>query len=136
MNTSSAPHLDPSGRSVHRPPSPLTDEAALNAILALAGPERATKLLAQIETDLTEVRQTILAALPASDRDRLRRATHVLISLAGTIGAPRVQSDAVALNEAAHKADWSDILSLAGPLLTDLSALIGDVAHRQGRRGP
>ena len=135
MDTSSAPQPTPRGRPFPRRPSPLTDEAALSAILALAGPSGAA-LLAQIEADLTDVRQKILAALPATDHDLLRRATHVLISLAGTIGAPRMQADAVSLNEAAHDAGWEKVLSLAGPLLTDLSALIGDVAGRQAGARP
>lgn len=112
--------------------SPLTEEGVLSDILALAGPDGAQRLLAQIGTDLAEVRRGMISALPASDRTALRSATHVLISLAGTIGAPRLQKGAVALNTAAHGDDWAKVLDLAGPVLTDLAALIDDVARRLG----
>jgi HPt (histidine-containing phosphotransfer) domain-containing protein len=113
-------------------PSPLTDEAALSALLALAGPEGAIRLLAQIETDLTDVRIGMAAALAAANRDGLRRATHVLISLAGTIGAPRLQRDATTLNDAAHNATWHDVERLSPMVVADLVALIADLQRRKG----
>lgn len=110
--------------------SPPNDETTLAGLLALAGPDGADRLMAQIVTDLADVWQDMATALSSDDRDALRRATHVLVAVAGTIGAARLHRGAAALNTATHTADWTDVLRLSPPVIADLGALIDHLRRR------
>ncbi len=106
-----------------RPPL-LGDGAALRGLLALAGPALAPRLCQQIVADLAATRAQLAPALAAGDRAQIRAASHVLISVAGTIGATGVHAAALALNEAAHGQDAARVAALGPGLLADLAALV------------
>ena len=115
----------------------LGDGKRLADILALAGPETGVLILDQMQADLGGVAAALAAALArpsdgtgARDWPAIRAQTHVLISVAGTIGADRLHAAAIDLNAAAHDRDEARTASLAGPLLSDLDALHAAIAAR------
>jgi hypothetical protein len=108
----------------------LGDSTALRDILIMAGPETAPRILRQMHIDLTATAAQITPALNRADCATIRAQTHVLISLAGTIGAMRLHGLAVALNTAAHAEDADQIATLSTPLIADLSGLIALLALR------
>lgn len=85
----------------HPAPPPLRDPAVLTRLLALAGPE-ADQLLHQLRADLATACAECHAALAASDALALRRAVHVLVALAGTLGATPLHADLRQLLEEVH----------------------------------
>lgn len=102
----------------------LGDGAALRDILALAGPDIAPRLLAQIVTDLSATSRQLGPAIVARDWAQIRVQSHVLISLAGTIGAMDLHAAACGMNEAAHGQDEARLSSLAPSVNADLAALV------------
>lgn len=108
----------------------LGDSTALRDILVMAGPDTALRILHQMHIDLATTAAQIAPAITGADSTTIRAQTHVLISLAGTIGAMRLHGLAVDLNAAAHDEDADRIAALAGPLMADLTALIALLAAR------
>jgi hypothetical protein len=122
----------PADKAAPATASPLTDEAALLRLLDLAGPAGAPALLDQIHADLQTVLSDVTTALSRGDRALLRSATHVLMALAGTVGAPRLHAAALAANLAAHAGDSRALSPAATAGLTgDLASLIDDIARRR-----
>lgn len=105
------------------PAALLGDGRALADILSLAGPEAAARILCQMHADLATTEAALRPALAAADWGTIRAQTHVLISLAGTIGAARLHALSIDLNAAAHAQDPGQTAALAAPLLADLDAL-------------
>lgn len=112
------------------PAALLGDGRALADILALAGPETALRILRQMHADLSETAAALRPALAATDWTAIRAKSHVLISLAGTIGAMRLHALSIDLNAAAHAQDPGQTAALAAPLLSDLDALTALLANR------
>ncbi len=106
----------------------LGDGATLRDILALAGPAIAPRLLAQIVTDLTTTADHLRPALANRDWPGIRAQSHVLISVAGTIGAMGLHGAACHLNAAAHDRDEAQVARIAPLLTADLARLIALVA--------
>lgn len=124
------PHLPPplplptDHAADHAAAALLGDGAALRDILALAGPDMAPRLLAQIATDLTLTATQLAPAIAQRDWPQIRAQSHVLISVAGTIGAMGLHAAACLLNTAAHDRDEPQIAALAPALTADLARLI------------
>lgn len=116
----------------------LGDGKRLNDILALAGTETAELILRQMQVDLDGVARGLTAALDSRDWTEIRAQTHVLISLAGTIGADRLHSAAIDVNTAAHDRAEDRVTSRAAPLLADLAHLRAALAvHKSpGKAAP
>jgi HPt (histidine-containing phosphotransfer) domain-containing protein len=112
------------------PAALLGDGRALADILAMAGPGTAARILRQMHADLSETRSALRPALATSDWTTIRTQTHVLISLAGTIGAMRLHALAIDLNTTAHAQDRGQTAALGAPLMADLDALIALLAGR------
>lgn len=108
----------------------LGDSTALRDILTMAGPETAPRILRQMHSDLTATAALIGPAIATADLATIRAQTHVLISLAGTIGAMRLHALAIDLNAAAHADDHDAIAAIAPPMMADLTALIAHLAAR------
>lgn len=108
----------------------LGDSTALRDLLAMAGPETAPRILRQMHSDLTACAALLAPALATDERAMIRAQTHVLIALAGTIGAMRLHARAIDLNAAAHADDAAAITAQSGPLMADLTGLIALLAAR------
>lgn len=105
----------------------LGDGGTLRDILVLAGPDIAPRLLAQITADLTQTADQLAAAFAQSDWPLIRAQSHVLISVAGTIGAMGLHGDACRMNTAAHLRDEAAVAALSPALMADLACLIAEV---------
>lgn len=111
------------------------DPEKLARLLDLAGAEVADELLERLAEDLETVAAVLADAAPARDIAALRAQTHVLISLAGAVGAVALQHLAEDLNAAAHAAEGADIDRLwtaAAPLLARLRAHVDGVRKARG----
>lgn len=110
------------------------DEAALLHLLGLAGPRDAQELLRRLTADLRSVAEGLIAALAARDSGALRQHSHVLIAVAGTIGAEGLARLARTINQAARSgADPAPVAEVAeaaqaiGAVIADLALLAADI---------
>lgn len=105
----------------------------LQRILALQTAEGKDALLKQIVADLEDCQSTFREAVSPPDFAAIRAVTHVLISLAGTIGAIGLQSSATRLNAAAHAGDAALVETSAVQILQSLEAVIDAVKTKAER---
>lgn len=110
------------------------DRAAFDALMQMAGPEVAPRLLSQMDADLTAVRRILDLALQAADLGEIRAQTHVLIALAGSAGALGVEEGARQMNRAAHEMDVTRIRALRRGLMAGLEALISFIRQESAER--
>lgn len=84
---------------------PLVDMATFKHLLSVVGAPDDTELLGRLRHDF----QTQGAGLPthpkSADFTAIQKRSHVLIALAGVIGAAGLETAATALNDAAHRHD-------------------------------
>lgn len=83
-------------------PSGGMDAGVLQNLLALCGPETGRELLVRIVKDLTALAESLRVGAEAADPEVIRAQSHVLIAIAGTIGAGGVQLLAQGLNDRAQ----------------------------------
>lgn len=114
-------------------PKGTLDRNRFEAILQAAGPSGRGELLDHLLQDLRSVQDALQQAVQANDTATTRAQSHILISLAGAIGADRLQNMAEALNAAAHKNRLSDAQSLVQSCDEALAALITQVDRRARR---
>ena len=81
---------------------PVADLAVFQALCDAIGDGMMAELLEKVVADLMQARADLAAALSPLDRKPIRSASHILISVAGAIGATRLQSCARSLNIAAQ----------------------------------
>ena len=75
----------------------------------IIGHESMRELLGKVKTDLTDVRSGVVKGVATKDVAIIRASTHILISVAGAIGAVNLQHIAEALNVTAKTSDWKRI---------------------------
>ena len=92
------------------------DEAQFSRLLQLAGPVDGAELLQRLTEDLRKADVALATAIPAADLSAVRETTHVLIAVAGAIGAAGLAEAARQLNSAAQLSD--------SPLPADVTALV------------
>lgn len=98
------------------PVSAAIDPTQFNRLLTMAGPNIAQDLIAQLQIDLSVAKRNLIAAENAMDRAKFKSQSHVIIGLAGTMGAKDLALCAKRLNELAHD-------PLADPATVAASAL-------------
>jgi hypothetical protein len=115
-------------------PDPVIDARVLQRLIALAGPVTTIELLDQIMADLSAAHAGIVAAAPVQDWKGLRSQCHIVIAVAGSIGAEPVQIMAEHLHHAAVTAEAETTSALAPKLLARLESLMHFVqSERLGR---
>lgn len=94
--------------------------------LDIAGPDAAAELLAHLLKDLQTAERGLLGAARGPNWQGIQAQTHVLIALAGTTGASRLQHLSESLNALAHHPapDRGTYLTLLPQTLEALDALI------------
>lgn len=102
-----APHL-PSGVAARRPRAPgaadpVVDAAIYGALADAIGPDLMNELFEKVFADLSAARAELEAARAPRNTQAIRSASHILISVAGAVGAVRLQSMARSLNALAHE---------------------------------
>lgn len=100
------------------------DPGRFQRLLDLAGPAMASTLLAHLADDLARCRTLALTGSREQDWDALRESSHILISLAGSVGALSLQAMAETLNTAAHGHEATATSALVPALVGELDALI------------
>ncbi|MDT8854262.1 response regulator [Paracoccaceae bacterium Fryx2] len=124
-----------------RPPAatadhlPVMDEQRLDRLLEIAGHDTGRELVDRLNTDLRDVERALVRGFAGPDWDALRAQTHVLIALAGAVGALRLQHLSERLNAMAHQRDPTGLAALRHDLLALLDALIHFVARKRAK-GP
>lgn len=108
------------------------NEDQFSHLLNIAGPEGRATLLNRLLTDLTRVSDQLATALTRFDKSDLRAQSHVLISLAGAVGAQELQSKAEALNAAAHHDDREAVAALGQETDRLLAALLERIEREPG----
>ncbi|WP_431300863.1 hypothetical protein [Tabrizicola sp. BL-A-41-H6] len=122
-------------QSEGQPPKPAAatgikqfEPARFQRLLQLAGPENGAELLARLSEDLIATRNQSSTSMASMEWSGLRAASHVLISLAGSVGAVSLQTLAERMNAAAHATDRTTVAALMPEALGELDALIAVVA--------
>jgi HPt (histidine-containing phosphotransfer) domain-containing protein len=114
--------------SMLRPTAPHSlgdfDPSRLSHLLQLTGPDLAHELLARLTEDLITTRETLDIGAATADWTRLREGSHVLISLAGSVGALSLQAMAERLNAISHRQEVEALSTLMPALTDELFALI------------
>jgi len=124
-----APHAAPANQDD-------IDETRFLRLLEIAGPRGATELLLRLHNDLSSVCGKLASSIATLDHNELRGQTHVLISLAGAVGADRLQRQAEALNSAAHQHEDEAIRTIGKAADRQLRSLIDRIAaERAARKG-
>lgn len=108
------------------PPSGLQDfdPTRFQRLIDLAGPAMAGTLLVHLADDLARCRTLALTGSRDQNWDALRESSHILISLAGSVGALSLQAMAETLNTAAHAQEVTATRALIPALVGELDALI------------
>ncbi len=88
------------------------------------------ELFLKIRADVAGAADRISSSLSSNDTMELRAATHILISVAGAIGAVRLQSLAQCLNSAGHASDTAVIEQDAPKLLNEAKLVLDFVDAR------
>jgi len=96
----------------------------LQNLFTITGPGLAAELLARLTEDLTATQDLLKTGAAIADWKRLREGSHVLISLAGSVGALSLQAMSENLNAIAHRQDEAALDALMPPLTAELAILI------------
>jgi hypothetical protein len=112
-----------------RPAVPATgisnfDPTRFQRLIDMAGPTMAGTLLEHLANDLGRCRSLAINGAADLDWDALRESSHILISLAGSVGALSLQAMAETLNAAAQAEDAPTTRATLPALGTELDALI------------
>lgn len=97
------------------------DEGKFADLLDLAGRETAVELIQRLDNDLTNVGVALTNAFESAT---LNAQSHILMSIAGTIGATRVFDLAKKLNSMTNMTETKGLASLLAEMRVALSELI------------
>ncbi len=104
-------------------------------LIAVAGPDASRELLIRLAADLRNCERNLVAGLAEHDMTTIRAETHVLIALAGAVGAERLSGLAQNLNAIAHRQREGDIATLGEECLGQLDRLIHFITKEKASRG-
>jgi len=108
----------------------VVDEQSYARLEASIGSENMAELLKRVEEDLREVRGKLEKAIQHDQIDFAQRASHVLISVAGAIGATPLQHTAQRLNTQCHSENPVAIESATNACLNGIDSLLEFVQKR------
>lgn len=113
---------------------PLVDQGVYDALVAAIGVETMGELLEKVIADLLSAQADLAAALPEVERVRIRSASHILISVAGAIGAVRLQHRARDLNALAHTDATAGIEAATRRCIGEIDAAVAFARERRPAR--
>ncbi|MEL6996883.1 MAG: response regulator [Pseudomonadota bacterium] len=108
------------------------DHEIFERLCASFDEETLKELFLRIHGDISGAAERIDASLREGETMELRAATHILISVAGAIGATRLQSLAQCLNSAGHASDIATIERDAPKLLVEAERVLDFVGGSKG----
>ncbi len=100
------------------------DEVLFEQLSSAFDDQRRGELMTQISKDIDAACGQIEDAHPRTDHETIRAASHILISVSGTIGATRLQSLAQCLNSAGHAADSREIDRITPDLIAEAARVL------------
>ncbi|TVQ58475.1 MAG: response regulator [Rhodobacteraceae bacterium] len=106
-----------------------------NALAEAIGPEAMRDLLGKIDSDLAKAEGEVAEGVATSDKALVSSATHVLISVAGAVGATPLQKLAQRLNAASNGKSEEDAHALGSELGIQIKVLRAFLAARAGAAG-
>ncbi|WP_223637396.1 ATP-binding protein [Rhodobacter sp. TJ_12] len=109
---------------------PLLDEDTFEALLQITGPEGRRMLLERVIDDLHRVERGLVAGLSERNLKTIRADAHVLISVAGSVGAAPLRALAEDLIDAARDADDAAIELIGKTVLAQTDRLIAHATQR------
>lgn len=109
------------------PDQPAIDEEIFGQLCATFDRERLPELLGKVRTDIANGCASVRTAVENGDMSQLRAATHVLIAVAGAIGALGLQNLSQRLNSAGHASDKLAIERDAPELISEASRVIEQI---------
>ncbi len=122
-----AASADPGGEEA------VIDRTVYETLAATIGAGMMSELLEKVATDLMAARRDLEGAIAPLDLGPIRSASHILISVAGAIGATRLQRCARHLNTAANASDTETVLRLGPACMSEIDAAVAfTVAERAG----
>ncbi|MGL4279798.1 MAG: response regulator, partial [Albidovulum sp.] len=107
---------------------------SFDRLLEVAGPEASRELLQRLCTDLRNAERGLVAGLAEGNLAAIRSETHVLIALAGAVGAERLSKLAQTLNAVAHRREGGDLSALGEQCLAQLDRLIHFITKENASR--
>jgi CheY-like chemotaxis protein len=110
---------------------PVIDRAIYDALCEAIGADTMAELLDKVVADLLEAQQALAAALEDVQCAPIRSASHILISVAGAIGAVRLQNGARELNALAHTEATDRIAAATRRCIGDIEAAIAFTRERR-----
>lgn len=96
------------------------DQTIYDALAEAIGPASMVELLGKVSPDIQAARDRLVVARDPLDLSEVRSVTHILISVAGAIGALPVQGLAKQINTAGHRDD-------AIAIERDMPGLLGEI---------
>ncbi|MFQ5622539.1 MAG: ATP-binding protein [Paracoccaceae bacterium] len=87
----------------------VVDREIYDALVDAVGPDSMAELLEKVAEDMESVRAGIGEGAAAADPSQIRANTHILVSVAGVIGATKLQSLAESLNAMAKQPSHPDM---------------------------
>ncbi len=109
---------------------PVADLDIYDALCAAIGMGMMAELLEKVVADLLQARADLAGGLSPLDRKPIRSASHILISVAGAIGATRLQACARALNTAAYGEGGSNLPGDVRRCLDEIDAAVAFARSR------
>jgi CheY-like chemotaxis protein len=106
------------------------DKGVFNRLWDSFDPASRAELKSRVMQDIRSAVETAGAALRERDFQRLRSSTHVLIAVAGIIGAQKLQSLARRLNSAGHAGDDSALDGDGAQLAQEADRVLGFVSRK------
>ncbi|MFM2354779.1 MAG: hypothetical protein RLZZ528_515 [Pseudomonadota bacterium] len=116
-------------------PSSAVNAATFDNLLRIAGESGVPELLFRLTTDLERTATALRAGLESGDQTAIRAETHVLIALAGAVGAEQLQKMSEALNASAHRRTDTMRDTLGHETLAQVGQLVSYVRSRAAQAG-
>jgi len=110
---------------------PVIDQATYAALEAAIGPETMGELLDKVVADLLAAREDLAKAVDELDRASIRSASHILVSVAGAVGAVRLQSCARELNSVALAGAPERVAVATRRCMVEIDAAVAAVRDRR-----
>jgi two-component system, OmpR family, aerobic respiration control sensor histidine kinase ArcB len=128
-----APRPAPPAQEVPEPDSSerSIDLTIFDALCQAIGPEMMGELLEKVVLDLRAVQATLESARVPLDPEAIRSASHILVSVAGAIGATRLQMRARRLNTAAHSGTSDTIAAGLDACLSEIGTAVAFARERR-----
>ncbi|HUF55724.1 MAG TPA: response regulator [Thermohalobaculum sp.] len=111
------------------------DRSIYAALAQALGAAALGDFLATVEEDVAESDRALRTAAAANDMAGVRAATHVLIAVAGAVGALALQGLAERLNRAARSGDGPEVARLAADADAEARRLRAFLGRETGRAG-